>query len=51
MATITAAGLVKSKTMNSPFPGMNPYADDLAEALLDVSSLTDLPAWLEQNQG
>jgi hypothetical protein len=40
-----------SKTMNSPFPGMNPYGDDLAEALLDVSSLTDLPAWLEQNQG
>ncbi|BBD64595.1 hypothetical protein NIES4072_17430 [Nostoc commune NIES-4072] len=45
VGTVPPAQLLKIQALDST------HLDDLAEALLDFSSLTDLEAWLAQNQG
>ena len=45
VGTVPPAQLLKIQALDST------QLDDLAEALLDFSSLTDLEAWLAQNQG
>jgi heme oxygenase len=45
VGTVPPAQLLKIQALESV------QLDDLAEALLDFSSLTDLEAWLEQHQG
>ena len=44
VGTVPPAQLLKIQALDST------HLDDLAEALLDFSSLTDLEAWLAQNQ-
>ncbi|MEH2235125.1 DUF4351 domain-containing protein [Nostoc sp.] len=45
VGTVPPAQLFKIQALDST------QLDDLAEALLDFSGLTDLEAWLTQNQG
>ena len=45
VGTVPPAQLLKIQALDSIL------LDDLAEALLDFSVLTDLEAWLTQNQG